>query len=149
MQRRYMKMIFVRPKIYIFTLLLITVMHCELKADLPLVAVITTGGTIAEKRDPVSGGFVPTVSGEDLIKTIPGLDIIARLKVVEFCNIDSSRMTPEIWRDLSMVVEELLQDPEICGAVVTHGTDTMEEGAYFLSVAIQSTKPVVFVGAMR
>jgi len=118
-------------------------------AELPTVAIVTTGGTIAEKTDPTTGGAVPAVSGEDLLAAVPGLAKVAKIKVVEFSNIDSSQMTPEMWAKLSVTVDGLLADPAIVGAVVTHGTDTMAEGAYFLDLTLKSEKPVVFVGAMR
>jgi L-asparaginase len=118
-------------------------------AELPTVAIVTTGGTIAEKTDPKTGGAVPAVSGKDLLEAVPGLAKVANIKVVEFSNIDSSQMTPAMWAKLSATVDGLLADPAIAGAVVTHGTDTMAEGAYFLDLTLKSEKPVVFVGAMR
>lgn len=118
-------------------------------AQLPLVAVITTGGTIAQKTSPQNGGAVPAVSGDALIAAVPDLAKIARLKVVPVCNIDSSQMTPEIWVKVSQAVDQELADPEVVGAVVTHGTDTMAEGSFFLDLTVTSSKPVVFVGAMR
>jgi len=123
--------------------------HRVKKKKLPLVAIVTTGGTIAEKKDPKTGGAVPAVSGADLIQAVPGLGKMAKIKVVPFSNIDSSHMTPEIWYKLSKKVDEILEDPNIAGAVVTHGTDTMAIGAYFLDVTLQTKKPVTFVGAMR
>ena len=117
--------------------------------ELPLVWIVSTGGTIAEKIDPATGAAVPAVSGDDLLRAVPGLRKVARIQVFEFCNIDSSHMTPEIWRDLSVKVNKLLADPEVKGVVVTHGTDTMAEGAFFLELTVTSRKPVVFVGAMR
>ncbi|MFA5159328.1 MAG: asparaginase [Candidatus Omnitrophota bacterium] len=119
------------------------------QAELPTVAIVTTGGTIAEKLDPKTGGAVPAVSGKDLLEAVPGLSKIANIKVVEFSNIDSSQMTPEMWGRLSETVDGILADPAIKGVVVTHGTDTMAEGAYFLDLTLKSDKPVVFVGAMR
>lgn len=121
----------------------------ENKPDLPTVVIITTGGTIAEKTDSNTGGAVPALSGESLIGAIPSLSNIARIKIVNFSNIDSSQMTPQIWANLSIAVDKALEDPEVKGAVVTHGTDTMAEGAYFLDLTLKSRKPVVFVGAMR
>ena len=121
----------------------------ETKKALPTVAIITTGGTIAEVRNPKTGGAIPAVSGQELIEAVPGLDKIARIKVTQFSNVDSSRITPEMWRNLSQKVDEILKDSEIKGAVVTHGTDTMAEGAYFLDLTLKTDKPVVFVGAMR
>lgn len=118
-------------------------------ADLPLVWVVSTGGTIAEKIDPATGAAVPAVTGADLVKAVPGLDKTARIKVFPLCNIDSSHMTLEIWKKLALKVNELLADPGVKGVVVTHGTDTMAEGAFFLELTVTSKKPVVFVGAMR
>ena len=118
-------------------------------ADLPKVVIVTTGGTIAEKTDPKTGSAVPAVSGDDLIKAVPGLEKIANIEVVNFSNIDSSQMTPEMWANLSKKVDEILKRSDVKGVVVTHGTDTMAEGAYFLDITVQSDKPVVFVGAMR
>ncbi len=119
------------------------------KRDLPTVVIITTGGTIAEKVDPKTGGAVPALSGKDLLKAVPGLAKIAKIKVVDYSNIDSSQMTPKLWAGLSRVVDKQLEDPLIKGAVITHGTDTMAEGAYFLDLTLKSNKPVVFTGAMR
>ncbi len=117
--------------------------------ELPLVWIVSTGGTIAERISPATGAAVPAVSGADLIKAVPDLAKVARIKVFSLCNIDSSHMTPEIWKKLALKVNQLLADPEVKGVVVTHGTDTMAEGAFFLELAVDSKKPVVFVGAMR
>jgi len=116
---------------------------------LPNVVVVTTGGTVAMKYDPASGGAVPAVSGRDLIAAVPGLEKIAAIETVEFSNIDSSQMTPELWQNLSAKVQKILERSDVQGVVVTHGTDTMAEAAFFLETTLQSEKPVVFVGAMR
>ncbi|MCP4314497.1 MAG: asparaginase [Hyphomicrobiales bacterium] len=118
-------------------------------SQLPTIAIVTTGGTIAEKTDPKTGGAVPAVSGAELVDAVPQLKAVANLAVVNFSNIDSSQMTPDIWLRLSKVVDELLERKDIAGAVVTHGTDTMAEGAYFLDLTLTSDKPVVFTGAMN
>ena len=115
--------------------------------QLPMAAIITTGGTIAEKTGKT--GAVPTVSGQALVEAVPGLEKIANIKVITFSNIDSSQMTPELWYKLSQTADDILKDPAIKGAVVTHGTDTLAEGAYFLDLTLQSNKPVAFIGAMR
>jgi L-asparaginase len=129
---------------------LIFILPAALPAEeLPLVWIVSTGGTIAERINPATGAAVPAVSGADLIKAVPDLAKVARIKVFALCNIDSSHMTPEIWRKLAVKVNELLADPEVKGVVVTHGTDTMAEGAFFLELTADSPKPVVFVGAMR
>jgi L-asparaginase len=116
---------------------------------LPLVAIVTTGGTIAEKTDPATGVAIPSVSGADLVSSVPAILKIANIKLVDFSNIDSSQMTPVMWLNLSKTVNALLSDRKIAGVVVTHGTDTMSEGAFFLDLTVNSSKPVVFTGAMR
>lgn len=118
-------------------------------ASLPTVAIVSTGGTIAEKTDPKTGGAVPAVSGAELVQAVSGAAEVANIGVYQLCNIDSSQMTPQIWLKLSRVVNELLARPDIDGVIVTHGTDTMAEGAYFLDLTTQSEKPVVFTGAMN
>jgi L-asparaginase len=116
---------------------------------LPTVVVVATGGTIAEKADPKTGAAVPALSGADLIQAVPDLAKIANVKVVNFSDIDSSQMNPDIWLKLSQKVNQLLQNPKIAGIVITHGTDTMVDGAYFLDLTTNSDKPIVFTGAMR
>lgn len=118
-------------------------------SPLPKVVVVTTGGTVAMKYDQKSGGVIPALSGKDLMMAVPGLEKIAAIETVEFCNIDSSQMTPEIWRKLGIKVQKVLERSDVQGVVVTHGTDTMAEGAFFLETVLQSQKPVVFAGAMR
>ncbi len=118
-------------------------------SNLPKIAIITTGGTIAEKIDPKTGAAIPAVSGDDLINSVPQLKKMAQYVVINFSNIDSSQMTPEIWLNLSKKVDEVLIEKDIIGAIVTHGTDTMTEGAYFLDISLKTNKPVVFTGAMR
>jgi L-asparaginase len=115
----------------------------------PKVAIFTTGGTIAQTVDPKTGSLVPAVSGKDLIASIPQLKQLARIEVIEVTNIDSSHMTPNIWAALCMKVEQKLAQQDFTGAVVVHGTDTMAEGAYFLSLTLKTKKPVVFTGSMR
>src|SRR5579872_2242794 len=116
---------------------------------LPTVAVLSTGGTIASKHDPLKGGYLPALSGEDLIAAVPTIKTIAQIQVEQISNISSSDMTPEIWIRLAARVNELLAKPEIAGIVVTHGTNTLEETAYFLDLTTMSTKPVIMVGAER
>src|ERR1700736_4721928 len=116
---------------------------------LPTVAVLSTGGTIASKHDPLKGGYLPALSGEDLIAAVPAIKKIAQIQVEQISNISSSDMTPEIWVRLAARVNALLADPAIAGIVVTHGTNTLEETAYFLDLTTRNTKPVVLVGAER
>jgi L-asparaginase len=89
------------------------------------------------------------ISGEEIIRSVPGLSEVARVTVEQIANVGSYDMTPEIWRTLASRANELLASPDITGVIVTHGTDTLEETAYFLDVTVTSDKPVVVVGAQR
>jgi L-asparaginase len=130
-------------------LLLLMMCVCAFGQELPKVVVLSTGGTIASKQDPVKGGYVPALSGEDLVAAVPAIKKIAQIQVEQISNIPSPEMTPEIWLRLAGRVNELLAEPEIVGIVVTHGTDTLEETAYFLDLTTVSVKPVILVGAQR
>jgi L-asparaginase len=117
--------------------------------QLPTVAVLSTGGTIASKQDPAKGGYAPALSGEDLVAAVPAIKKIAQIQVEQIANIPSQDITPEIWVRLAARVNELLAKPEIDGIVITHGTNTLEETAYFLDLTMIGTKPVILVGAQR
>ncbi len=111
------------------------------------IIVITTGGTIAMKKDEASGGLVPAVSGEDLAAAVPGLSSVADVEVVEFSNIPSGWMDAERMLQLSTLIDSLAGKAD--GFVVTHGTDSLEETAFFLDMTLQTEKPVCVTGAMR
>ena len=113
------------------------------------ILIITTGGTIAMKPDSVTGGLMPAVSGEDLAASVTGLAEAADISVKEFSNIPSEYMTPEKMLALSRFADEAAKDDAIDGIVITHGTDTLEETAFFLDVTLHTDKPVVITGAMR
>jgi len=130
-------------------LLTLVLCACAAAQELPKVAVLSTGGTIASKHDPTKGGYLPALSGEDLVAAVPAIKKIAQIQVEQFSNISSSDITPEIWIHLAGRVNELLAQPEIAGIVVTHGTNTLEETAYFLDLTKVSEKPVILVGAQR
>ncbi len=85
----------------------------KINPNLPTVVIVTTGGTIAEKTDPKTGGAVPAVSGSDLVKAVPGLGKVANIKVIDFSDIDSSQMTPKRWYGLSKTVDQALSDSSI------------------------------------
>jgi L-asparaginase len=116
---------------------------------LPTVVILSTGGTIASKYDPAKGGYTPGLTGKDLVSTLSGIEKIAQLEVEQIANIPSTDMTPEIWLRLAARISALLAKPEVSGIVVTHGTDTLEETAYFLDLTTASNKPVILVGAQR
>ena len=118
-------------------------------ADRPVVVVLSTGGTIASLYDPELGGYAPALSGEDLISAVPGIDDLARLEVEQISNIASTDMTPALWLKISRRTNTLLTRPDVAGVIVTHGTDTLEETAFFLDLTVTSEKPVILVGAQR
>ena len=113
------------------------------------VIVVTTGGTIAMKYDPATAGLIPAGKGEDLLQAIPALIAVAEIEVVEFSNVPSGYITPAIMFQLSSLVDELAEREDVAGVVITHGTDTLEETAYFLDLTVKTTKPVCVTGAMR
>ena len=121
----------------------------EADAALPKVVVLATGGTIASTYDSISGALRAALSGEEIVRAVPGLGEIARVEVEQIANVGSRDMTPAIWTTLARRANELLASPDVTGIVVTHGTDTLEETAYFLDLTVTSTKPVVVVGAQR
>jgi L-asparaginase len=113
------------------------------------VVVFTTGGTIAMRHDPVIGGAVPAVSGPELIEAVPPLAAVCPVEVREFANIPSPHMTVSRMQALALQVEEALAEEDVAGAVITHGTDTLEETAYFLDLYLRGDKPVCLTAAMR
>lgn len=113
------------------------------------IQIITTGGTIAMKADPATGALTPAVTGPDLAAAVPGLSAYADIGVKEFSNIPSGYMTPEKMLKLAEYIDSASETGEADGFVVTHGTDTLEETAFFLDVALHTQKPVCVTGAMR
>jgi L-asparaginase type II len=120
--------------------------------DLPHVVILATGGTIAGtalSAPELVHYTAANISVDQLITSVPGLSTYASLTGEQVCNIASDEMTPEIWQNLSSRVNEVLADPSVKGVVITHGTDTLEETAYFLNLMVRSEKPVVITGSMR
>ncbi|MGE5359445.1 MAG: asparaginase [Bacteroidales bacterium] len=109
----------------------------------PRVRLLATGGTISNR----AGG---RLTADDLIKSMPGLERYARPEYEQFANVASSQITLAQWLQLARRINELFtQDPELAGIVVTSGTDTLEETAYFLHLTVRDARPVVVVGSMR
>jgi L-asparaginase len=121
----------------------------EADTVLPRVIVLATGGTIASTYDPATGALRAALTGEEIVQSVPGLAEMARVDVEQIATVGSKDMTPAIWMTLAARANTLLADPDVAGVLVTHGTDTMEETAYFLDLTVTSTKPVVMVGAQR
>ena len=110
----------------------------------PTVLILTTGGTIASRTD------APLIDGHRLVQAVPELLDHAEIDVEEFSVIGSSKMTPDHWLRLAQRVNSVFGErDDLTGIVITHGTDTMEETAYFLHLTVKSEKPVVIVGSMR
>jgi len=119
--------------------------------NLPNVTVLTTGGTIAGRGSSETGSEYTAgkLSGEELIEALPELQNIAHITVEEISNVPSQDMTIEIWLKLAKRINEIFNQSECDGIVITHGTDTMEETAYFLNLTVHSEKPIVITGSMR
>src|SRR6266403_966502 len=119
---------------------------------LPNVVIVATGGTIAGSGSTSTttvGYKAATVPVQALIEAVPELKKIATVRGEQLFQIASQNMTNDHWLKLAKRVNELLQQPDVDGIVITHGTDTLEETAYFLNLVTKSTKPFVIVGAMR
>jgi L-asparaginase len=116
---------------------------------LPRCVVIATGGTVAMRPDPRSGAPVPALSGEELVAGVPQLAGLARVDVRSVFNVPSVEMGPARWWALRQAVLAALADEDVCGVVVTHGTDLLEETAWFLALTLPAERPVVLTGAMR
>lgn len=118
----------------------------------PFVYILACGGTIAgtgESKDSLLGYVAGEIGIEELIRAVPQIKEHCTVQGEQFSNIDSSNMTEALWIGLSKRVQELVDDDSIDGVVITHGTDTMDETAYFLNLTVHTKKPVVLVGAMR
>jgi L-asparaginase len=117
--------------------------------DLPTVVILSTGGTIASTQSAEEGGYTSSLTGEQIVAAVPGLEGVARIEVQDVVNVGSTNMTPALWLEVSRRANAALERLEVAGVLVTHGTDTMEETAYFLDLTVTGEKPVIMVGAMR
>jgi L-asparaginase type II len=121
--------------------------------ELPLVYVLSTGGTIAGQGASSTalaeykGG---AISGDDLVARVPEIKQVARVKVEQIANVSSTDITIEHWLTMARRINEIYRsDPSVAGVVITHGTNTLEETAYFLNLTVRDDRPVILVGAMR
>ena len=113
------------------------------------VAVVFTGGTISMTIDPDLGAAIPSLSGEEILSLATNINKVATIEGHNFDEIPSPHMTFEKLMELKQYINNLLDRDDVCGVVVTHGTDSLEETAYFLDLVINNEKPVVVTGAMR
>lgn len=120
-------------------------------SEKPRIIILATGGTIAgsgesSTESAYKAGQLPV---DDLLKAVPEIHEYAEIKGEQIANIGSQDMDTETWLKLSNRINEIFEKDQADGVIVTHGTDTMEETAYFTSLTVQADNPVVFVGAMR
>jgi L-asparaginase len=120
-------------------------------ADLPKLRVLATGGTIAGAQASATDyGYRPgAYDVNSLLNAVPNLDKFAVITGEQVANIGSQDMNDAIWLKLARRVNAVLAEPDTDGILITHGTDTLEETSYFLSLVTKSDKPVVMVGSMR
>lgn len=119
--------------------------------ELPRIHILATGGTIAGVGASSTGSeYKPGVVGiEQLLAAVPDVKQVASVTGEQLVTIASQDMTNDVWIKLALTINRLLARDDIDGIVVTHGTDTMEETAYFLNLTVKSDKPVILTGAMR
>jgi len=133
-------------------LIMTTPVKADQPAPLPKIKILALGGTIAGAAPSPMGTkeYKPGVLDiSALIKSVPGLERIADISGEQLANINSANITNELTIMLANRVNALLLKEGVDGIVITHGTDTLEETAYFLNLVVKSDKPVVVVGSMR
>jgi L-asparaginase len=140
-----------KAMIFLFLLLFVLTSSNVFAHKLPHIIILATGGTIAGKGTSVNAaGYKAGVTPiGDMIAAVPGIEKLATLTGEQICNIGSQDMTVAIWMKLAKRINEIFKNNEADGVVVTHGTDTMEETAYFLSLTDRYDYPVVLTGSMR
>ena len=116
---------------------------------LPRIVVLFTGGTISMRHDAAASGNLPTMRGEELLATVPGLADIADIEPVDWGLVPASHLTFGQVLELGRILAEQLARPDVDGAVVVQGTDVIEETAFAWDLLPLPAKPVVVVGAMR
>lgn len=113
------------------------------------IAIIFTGGTISMKIDPRLNAAIPALSGKEILHMVTGIENYAEIEMIQFGEYPGPHMTPQLMMNLKEMVENVLNRNDISGAVITHGTDTLEETAYFLDLTLNTPKPVIVTGSMR
>jgi L-asparaginase len=145
--------IIIMKKTLLGLLLITAIMQACVQAQpkQPRIIILATGGTIAgagtsADRAGYTAGKIPI---DDLIGTIPSVRKVAEISGEQVASVGSQDMTVDIWKKLAIRINEIFKNNEADGIVITHGTDTQEETAYFLDLVVTSDKPVVLTGSMR
>jgi L-asparaginase len=117
----------------------------------PRIVIVATGGTIAGAAESTTAAGYKSgaVAVDVLITAVPQMKKFADVRGVQVSSVGSQDMNDELWLKLAAEVNRLLAQPDVDGVAITHGTDTMEETAYFLNLVVKSDKPVVLTGSMR
>ena len=114
-----------------------------------MIALLFTGGTISMRHDVTAGGAIPKLSAREIVAATRGIEELAELEIEDWGAYPGPHMTIERMWALRNRIAELLERDDVTGVVLTHGTDTLEESAYLCARSIETTKPIVFTGAMR
>jgi L-asparaginase len=132
-------------------LAVVSAQHAAAQAKKPNVVILATGGTIAgAAATGTQAGYTSgAVTIDAMIAAVPGIRDLANIKGEQISNVGSQDMSFEIMLTLAKRINVLLAGNDVDGIVITHGTDTMEETAFFLNLVVKSEKPVVMVGSMR
>lgn len=120
-----------------------------LASTLPKVLIITTGGTISAQATEKQLGALPNSEIMDNMQNSQSISRIAQTQIIQFSNMLSESMAPNDWVALAHMIEDSARTLKPDGIVITHGTDTIEETAYFLDLVLNLDIPVVLTGAMR
>ena len=110
---------------------------------------IFTGGTISMKIDDVSHTVKPALSAKEIMQSLLNSDLYSLLEVIEFSEIPSPSMTPQMMLEIANLIKNIIKTKDPIGFVVIHGTDTLEETAFFLDTAIDTEIPIVVTGSMK
>ena len=115
------------------------------------VVIMATGGTIAGsgEQGKETGYTSGALTVDELVAAVPQIKDSANIEAIQICNVNSDDITDRIWIELANTINKLAEDPNVSGFVITHGTDTLEETAYFLNLTVKTEKPVVLTGSMR